>query len=183
MSNWENVLSLFDTTISALGPIQAVLSNAGVNTEDFASTIDKIDPGTGKLLPPSLKTMDVNLTGQIYMAKAALHYFGKWKGDGVKRQIVMTGSAASFIDCPPLHLYCASKMGVLGLLRGMRTHVEARNVTVNMVAPWMTGELLQRESTVFPCLPFFSPLFFLGIWSNWKKSGGLFARAALIQIW
>lgn len=155
VSNWENVLSLFDTTISTLGPIQAVLSNAGVNTEDFASTIDKIDPATGKLLPPSLKTMDVNLTGQIYMAKAALHYFGKWKGDGVKRQIVMTGSAASFIDCPPLHLYCASKMGVLGLLRGMRTQVEARNVTVNMVAPWMTETpmLLPEFLNVWGTLP------------------------------
>lgn len=140
VSNWDSVISLFDATINTFSSLHAVLSNAGINTEDFAATIDKVDPATGKPLPPSLKTVDVNLTGQIYMAKAALHYFKKYASDGVRRQLVMTGSAASFIDCPPLHLYCASKMGVLGLLRGLRTQVEARGVTVNMVAPWMTGE-------------------------------------------
>ncbi|GME34931.1 Short-chain dehydrogenase/reductase SDR [Neofusicoccum parvum] len=147
VSNWENVLSLFDTTISTLGPIQAVLSNAGVNTEDFASTIDKIDPATGKLLPPSLKTMDVNLTGQIYMAKAALHYFGKWKGDGVKRQIVMTGSAASFIDCPPLHLYCAKTpmllpefLNVWGTLPRNKPEGPARALLLPVVRPEVNGK-------------------------------------------
>lgn len=145
VSNWDSVISLFDTTVNTFSSLHAVLSNAGINTEDFAATIDAVDPATGKLLPPSLKTVDVNLTGQIYMAKAALHYFKKYAGSGdddgsVRRQLVMTGSAASFIDCPPLHLYCASKTGVLGLLRGLRTQVEARGVTVNMVAPWMTGE-------------------------------------------
>lgn len=155
VSNWDNVLSLFEATIARFHNLHAILSNAGINTEDFASTIDKTDPATNKLLPPSLTTMDVNLTGQIYMAKAALHYFGKFRDDGVKRQISMTGSAASFIDCPPLHLYCASKMGVLGFLRGIRTQVEARGVTINMVAPWMTETpmLLQEFYDIWGELP------------------------------
>lgn len=79
VSNWDNVLSLFEATIARFHNLHAILSNAGINTEDFASTIDKTDPATNKLLPPSLTTMDVNLTGQIYMAKAALHYFGKFR--------------------------------------------------------------------------------------------------------
>ncbi|KAK0650755.1 Secoisolariciresinol dehydrogenase [Lasiodiplodia hormozganensis] len=159
VSNWDSVLSLFDATINTFSTLHAVLSNAGINTEDFAATIDAVDPATGKLLAPDLKTVDVNLTGQIYMAKAALHYFKKCASSGddgvTRRQLVMTGSAASFIDCPPLHLYCASKMGVLGLLRGLRTQVEARGVTVNMVAPWMTETpmLLQEFYDVWGDLP------------------------------
>ncbi|EKG15293.1 Short-chain dehydrogenase/reductase SDR [Macrophomina phaseolina MS6] len=140
VSNWDDVLSLFEITISELGPIDAVLSNADLTTEDFASAIDKVDPATGKLLPPDIRTVEVNLIGQIYMVKAALHYFLRWKDDGKKRQIVMTGSAASFVECPPLHLHCTSKTGVLGLMRSMRTQVWRRRATINMVAPWVTGE-------------------------------------------
>ncbi|KKY20212.1 putative short-chain dehydrogenase reductase sdr [Diplodia seriata] len=158
VSSWPSVLSLFDATAGHFPgrPLDAVLSNAGVNTEDFAATIDATDPSTGALLPPDLSTVNVNLVGQIYVVKAALHYFGRQQQqqlDGEegkrrrrRRQIVMTGSAASFVDCPPLHLYCASKTGVLGLLRGLRSQVEARGVSVNMVAPWMTETpMLLRE--------------------------------------
>ncbi|EKG10478.1 Short-chain dehydrogenase/reductase SDR [Macrophomina phaseolina MS6] len=185
VSDWDNVLSLFNATIAKFGNLHAVLSNAGINTEDFAATIDKTDPSTGKLLPPGLKTMDVNLTGQIYMAKAALHYFGKFKDDGVKRQISMTGSAASFIDCPPLHLYCASKMGVLGFLRGIRTQVEARNVTINMVAPWMTGTPRDDE-TGTDMVPAETPMLleeFYNVWGELPRNQPAGpARALLLPV-
>lgn len=51
----------------------------------------------------------------------------------------MTDSAASFLDTPPLYLYCAAKTGVLGFMRGLRTQDIKLNVTVNMIALWMTG--------------------------------------------
>lgn len=137
VSKWDDVLELFQETWKTFGIINAVLSNAGVTNENFLE--DEIDPETGKLLPPNVKTIDINLTATIYVVKCAVHYFKKWPE--TRCQIVMTGSAASFIDTPPLHLYCASKAGILGFMRSLRTQlIKNNNVTVNMVAPWMTSK-------------------------------------------
>lgn len=67
--------TLFSTTATtSSGTIRAVLSNAAINTEYFTTTIDTLDPATGNYYhPPNLKTIDVNLTDQICIAKAALH--------------------------------------------------------------------------------------------------------------
>lgn len=136
VSNWDSVLSLFEFTFDTFGSVDVVCANAGTNAWDNLLSED-VDPHTGKLKAPTMKLMEVNLFGPIYTVKAAVHYFAKHpqKKPG---QVIMTGSAASFFDTPPLYLYCSSKAGVLGLLRGMRTQLPRRNVTINMVAPWMT---------------------------------------------
>lgn len=36
-------------------------------------------------------------------------------------------------------MYCAAKAGVLGLMRGLRSTLPAKNISINMIAPWMTG--------------------------------------------
>ncbi|OBT82662.1 hypothetical protein VE02_07938 [Pseudogymnoascus sp. 03VT05] len=134
VTNFSDVVALFEAAHAKFGIINAVLSNHGITNENFLA--DEFD-AAGKLLPPSMKTIDVNLTGTVYVAKLAAHYFRKWPD--VRCQLVMTGSAASFIDTPPLHLYCASKAGILGLMRSLRTQVlKNDNFTVNMIAPWMT---------------------------------------------
>lgn len=149
MSKWDDVLELFQKTWKTFGIIHAVLSNAGVNAESFLT--DDIDRTTGKLLPPNLKLLDINLTGMIYVVKCAVHYFAKWPE--TKCQIVLTGSAASFIDTPPLHLYCASKAGILGLMRSLRTQLIKKNITVNMIAPWMTSLSLPIIHSPPSCIP------------------------------
>jgi NAD(P)-dependent dehydrogenase (short-subunit alcohol dehydrogenase family) len=150
VSNWDDVLNLFEEAWKTFGIINAVLSNAGISNENFLK--DEIDADTGKLLPPNIKTLDVNLTGTIYVAKCAVHYFKKWPE--TRCQLVMTGSAASFVDTPPLHLYCASKAGILGFMRSLRTQlIKNNNVTVNMIAPWMTSKFYLGLIFVFtPCV-------------------------------
>ncbi|KAL3426704.1 hypothetical protein PVAG01_00213 [Phlyctema vagabunda] len=134
VSKFEDVLQLFQSTWERFGTIHAVIGNAGINTENFME--DEYENDVPKLKAPDLTSINVNLIGQIYTAKCALHYFKKWPEE--RCQLVMTGSAASFIDTPPLYLYCAGKAGILGFMRGLRTQVIKQNVTVNMVAPWMT---------------------------------------------
>lgn len=136
VTNWGSVLGLFEAAIEKFGTIHAVLSNAGISGENFLA--DQIDPQTGHLAPPSMKVLDVNLYGMVYVTKAALHYFSKWPD--TQCQIVLTGSAASYIDGYEIPLYTASKMGVLGLMRGLRCMLVGRKVSINMVAPWATGE-------------------------------------------
>jgi len=151
VSSWDNVLDLFQETWETFGVIHAVLSNAGVNKEDLLG--DEIDPTTGRLLPPNLGSININLVAHLYVVKCAVHYFAKWAD--TRCQIVLTGSAASFIDTPPLHLYCAAKAGVLGLMRSLRTQLIKKNVTINMIAPWLTitPMLLDNFMDIWGTLP------------------------------
>ncbi|KAJ4318663.1 hypothetical protein N0V84_006751 [Fusarium piperis] len=135
VSNWDHVLDLFEAAHARFGVIHSVLSNAGINTHEGLFT-DTMDPSTGRLLPPSLKSIDVNLVGQLYVAKCALHYFAKWPQ--TRCQLVMTSSAGAFFPAPPIHIYCAAKAGIVGLMRALYPELEGTNVTVNTVAPWLT---------------------------------------------
>jgi NAD(P)-dependent dehydrogenase (short-subunit alcohol dehydrogenase family) len=136
VSNWDQILDLFEAGYKKFGVIHSVLSNAGINTnEDLLDDI--IDAQTGRLRPPSLKSIEVNLLGQLYVTKVALHYFSKWPG--TRCQLVLTSSAGAFFPAPPIYMYCAAKAGVVGLMRALRCETAKRNITINTVAPWLTG--------------------------------------------
>lgn len=149
VSQWDDVLDTFQAAHEKFGTIHAVLANAGINKEDFLK--DQIDEKSGRLQAPDLNTIHVNLVGAIYIAKCTAHYAAKWPES--RTHLVMTGSAASYIDTPPLHLYCASKAGILGLMRGLRTQLISKNITVNMVAPWFTCKCLVLCSRLVSLTP------------------------------
>ncbi|OQV07302.1 hypothetical protein CLAIMM_11757 [Cladophialophora immunda] len=134
VSKWDNILQVFQGAWKKFGKIDAVISNAGINQENLLD--EEIDEATGMLKAPSLKNLEVNLVAHIYVVKCAVHYFAK--APGKRSQIIMTGSAASYIDTPPLYQYCAAKAGLLGLMRAFRTRLISKNITINMIAPWMT---------------------------------------------
>jgi len=135
VSSWSSIINLFETTYKAFGPIDVVCANAGI--AGFEVLLDDDTDTDGTLKEPNLKSIQVNLIGAIYTAKAAIHYFNKHPER--KGALTMTGSAASLIDNPPTFLYCAAKTGILGLMRGLRSQLPLKyNCTINMVAPWMT---------------------------------------------
>ncbi|KFY94442.1 hypothetical protein V500_03251 [Pseudogymnoascus sp. VKM F-4518 (FW-2643)] len=72
VSNFSDVIALFKAAHAKFGIINAVLSNHGIANENFLA--DEFD-ATGTLLPPNMKTIDVNLTGTVYVAKLAAYYF------------------------------------------------------------------------------------------------------------
>ncbi|KAH8595664.1 hypothetical protein B0O99DRAFT_709264 [Bisporella sp. PMI_857] len=158
VSIWDDVLELFQAGQIQYGGIDVVLANAGVN-EIGNLFEDGIDTATGKLEAPNLATLNINLLGVLYTAKCAVHYF--MKQEGKPCQLVLTGSAACFLDTPPLYTYSVSKAGVMGLMRGLRTQLpKNNNVTVNMVAPWMTKTpmLLPEFLNVWGELPANEPI-------------------------
>ncbi|CAK7236644.1 hypothetical protein SBRCBS47491_009708 [Sporothrix bragantina] len=134
ISNWDNVLHLFQDATVRFGIIHVVLSNADVNAHE--DLLDETFDADGKLKAPSLKSIDINLVGQLYVVRCAMHYFAKWPETAC--QLVLTSSAGAFFPAPPLYMYCAAKSGVLGLIRGLRSEVVKKNVTINTVAPWLT---------------------------------------------
>ncbi|EXJ86758.1 hypothetical protein A1O3_03712 [Capronia epimyces CBS 606.96] len=131
---------MFEQAHQRFGHLDVVVSNAGINRENLLE--DSYDPATGRLQKPDLKNLEVNLVAHVYFVKCAVHYFEKSPPPHTSsprtHQIVLTGSAASYIDTPPLYQYCAAKTGVLGLMRSLRTQLPRRNITINMIAPWMT---------------------------------------------
>ncbi|KAA8912037.1 hypothetical protein FN846DRAFT_361248 [Sphaerosporella brunnea] len=132
VSSWESVLSLFSAAAKQ-GPIDIVFSNAGVTGKE--QLLEDTFTSSGELAAPTFPDVAVNLTGTLHMTKLALHHFRK-TGTG---RLVLTGSAASYLDTPPLWNYSAAKHGVLGLMRALRCQVrEWGDVTVNMIAPWFT---------------------------------------------
>lgn len=136
VSNWDDVLNLFQDTTMRFGVIHSVLSNAGVNTHE--DLLDETFDDENMLKAPSLKSIYINLVGQLYVVRCAIHYFSKWPETAC--QLVLTSSAGAFFPAPPIYMYCAAKAGVLGLMRGMRSEVIKKNVTINTVAPWLTGK-------------------------------------------
>ena len=121
VSKWDDVLMLFQTAWKAFGTIHAVIGNAEITRESFIE--DTYDQETGKLEAPDLKSVNVNLVGQIYTLP---NYY-----DGLCHELPRH---------PSLYLYCVAKAGILGSMRSLRTQLIKRNVTINMVAPWLTGK-------------------------------------------
>ncbi|KAJ4250200.1 hypothetical protein NW762_012015 [Fusarium torreyae] len=137
VSVWAEVVEFFQHTYRRFGQIDAVISNAAINKVE---TIDEPSETGGtealELQEPDVSVLKVNAIGTWYVSKCAIHFFRK--NPETKSQLVLFGSVASFFDTPPLYTYCASKAAVLGLLRGLRTQTVKYNVSVNMIAPWMT---------------------------------------------
>lgn len=122
---------VFEKTIAKHGRVDIVLANAGIDEieDTFA---DVLDDG-GRLQPPKLIVLDVNLLGVIYTTKLALSFFRKL---GIQGSLVITGSAASYLDTPGIPVYNAAKHGVLGLVRSLRdTLAQEGLVRASVVAP------------------------------------------------
>lgn len=147
VSKWDDVLGLFEAAHEKFGVIHSVLSNAGISTHEGLLS-DEFDKESGKLMAPSLKSIDVNLVGSIYVTKCAIHFFRKWPD--VASQLVITASAGAYFPAPPLYIYCAAKAGLLGLMRGLRSETIKENITINTVAPWFTSRSIPHAGAPTP---------------------------------
>ncbi|KAF5615736.1 3-hydroxyacyl-CoA dehydrogenase [Fusarium sp. NRRL 25303] len=122
VSIWKDVIEFFQETYQRFGTIDTVFSNAAINKVESLDDLDATDITDGEeLQEPDLSVLKVNMFGTWYVTRCAIHFF-----------------LASYFDTPPLYTYCASKAGVLGLFRALRTQTVKYNISVNMIAPWMT---------------------------------------------
>ncbi|KAL2846085.1 hypothetical protein BJX68DRAFT_241503, partial [Aspergillus pseudodeflectus] len=133
--SWDDQLNIFEKTTQKYGRVDIVLANAGIgeSAEDvFVDTFDR----RHKLEAPTLVVFDVNIRGAIYTTKLALSYFRRLNIPG---SLVLTGSAASYLDTPGIPVYNAAKHGVIGLVRSLRDTLSAEGlIRANVVAPWFT---------------------------------------------
>lgn len=77
----------------------------------------------------------------MYVARIASVYLRHNRGPGADRSILLFSSVSGFKDTPSLFVYQASKHGVVGLMRSLRSYVSSpykHYLRINTVCPWMT---------------------------------------------
>jgi ketoreductase len=104
------------------GPVYALCANAGIGGENHPGPDDRF-----------VDIVRTNLNGTYWTIRAAL-------GLGLER-IVVTSSILARIGVPGYTAYCASKAGLLGLVRSLAVEL-APDVSVNALCPgWVATEM------------------------------------------
>lgn len=134
---WQDQLHLFLTALdkSPSKTIDIVIANAGISgLDDLASDDTEIN---GQPKEPNVDQINVNLIGVIYTAKLALHYLPlQTESPDRDRCLILISSIAGYVDKPGSPQYNASKFGVRGLMRCLRTTMPEQKMRVNLLAPW-----------------------------------------------
>jgi hypothetical protein len=94
--------------------------------------------------------LDINLNGCIYFARIALAYLhaGSDNSQLPSKCLTLISSAAAFQEAPGMPGYAASKVGILGLMRSIRSLAPKMcNTRVNVIAPWATDTAMVEGHT------------------------------------
>jgi 3-oxoacyl-[acyl-carrier protein] reductase len=118
----EEVEAAFNTIEEHWGPVQVLVSNAGVTLDSLMLRMSE---------QAFLDVIDSNLTGSFRVAKRAV---AKMLRLHVGR-IIFVSSVGAFIGLPGQANYAASKAGLVGMARAVAREVGSRQITVNVVAP------------------------------------------------
>ncbi|MBT3187649.1 MAG: SDR family oxidoreductase [Anaerolineae bacterium] len=112
--------------------LHGVIANAGLGGENQYSENDRWH-----------KIIETNLTGTYQLVEEALPYFAA-KEDGF-RHVVLVSSILARLGVPRYTAYCASKAGLLGLMRSWAVELAAQNILVNAIAPGWVNTSMARE--------------------------------------
>ncbi|HEX8306646.1 MAG TPA: 3-oxoacyl-ACP reductase FabG [Jatrophihabitans sp.] len=142
----ESVDRAFSEVEAEFGPVQVLVSNAGVTDDKLLMRMSE-DSFTGVL--------DANLTGAYRVAKRATAGMVKARGG----RMVFISSVVALTGAPGQANYAASKAGLIGLARSIARELGSRNITANVVAPGfietdMTAVMTEaRKSEVLASVP------------------------------
>ena len=121
------VTRLFETVDRELGPLTALVNNAGLSGH-----IDRLDAAPSETIR---QVIEVNVLGSIWCARAAIQRMSTENG-GRGGGIVNVSSGAATLGSPGNYVwYAASKGAVDSLTIGLAREVAREGVRVNGVAP------------------------------------------------
>ncbi len=118
----ESVDAAFDRIESELGPVEVVVSNAGVTADQIAVRMKDSEWDA---------VIDANLSGAFRVARRAATKMLRLRSG----RIIFISSIGGAMGQAGQVNYCASKAGLTGLARALARELASRSVTVNVVAP------------------------------------------------
>ena len=114
--------TLVPRTVEALGRVDVVVNNAGVNRDNLALRMSDEDWRV---------VVDVDLTAAFVVCRAALRPMLRQRWG----RIVNVSSVAGVMGNPGQANYSAAKAGLIGMTKSLAREVGSRGITVNAVAP------------------------------------------------
>lgn len=121
------VEALFAVVDSTLGPVTALVNNAGI-----AGPIGRLDQAESETLR---RVVDTNLMGVFYCCRTAIRRMSRRHG-GAGGAIVNLSSGAATIGSPDTYVwYAAAKGAIDSLTLGLGKELAGEGVRVNAVAP------------------------------------------------
>jgi NAD(P)-dependent dehydrogenase (short-subunit alcohol dehydrogenase family) len=134
--NYDDVVRMFDSAEERLGPLTALVNNAGITGK--SSPLPKADPDVIRAC------IDINVTGAIFAAREAARRMIPRK-HGV---IVNVSSAASSMGSPGEYVwYAASKGAIDSLTIGLAKELAPHGIRVNAVQPGMVDTEIHALSS------------------------------------
>lgn len=132
----EGCVQAIAETRRVLGPVEILVNNAGLGSADEGSIVETSDDAWSA-------AMAVNLDAPFRLSREA----AKDMTSGGWGRIVMVSSTAGEVGAPGMPAYCASKSGLLGLMRAISQDLAPHQVTCNAVLPgWIRTEMSERSA-------------------------------------
>ncbi|MGH3447954.1 MAG: 3-oxoacyl-ACP reductase FabG [Nocardioidaceae bacterium] len=133
VTDGDQVEAAFAEVEAAHGPVEVLVSNAGINRDTLILRMSDDDWES---------VIDTNLTGSFRVAKRAARGMLRLK----RGRIVLVSSVVGLLGSPGQVNYAASKAGLVGMARSLSRELGSRSITTNVVAPGfvetdMTAEL------------------------------------------
>jgi 3-oxoacyl-[acyl-carrier protein] reductase len=122
VTSTESVDAAFSAVEAEFGPVQVLVSNAGITKDTLLLRMSETDFAS---------VVDANLTAAYRVAKRATQGMLRAR-DG---RIVLMSSVVGMLGSAGQANYAASKAGLIGLARSLARELGSRSITVNVVAP------------------------------------------------
>jgi 3-oxoacyl-[acyl-carrier protein] reductase len=118
----EEVDAAFKAVEEELGPVEIVVSNAGITADQLLLSMKE---------DAWMSVIDANLNGAYRVARRATSKMIRAR----KGRIIFISSVVGLTGSAGQTNYSASKAGLVGLARSLAREIGSRGVTVNVVAP------------------------------------------------
>lgn len=124
------VETAFDAMAAAHGPISVLVANSGIGGANAPGERDRFE-----------ELVAVNLTGTYHCLRAAQ---ARLAPTGA-RHLIVVASILARIGVPGYSGYCASKAGLLGLVRALAAELAPEDIAVNAICPGWVDTDMARE--------------------------------------
>jgi len=152
VENEASVIGGYDAAEKALGPVDTVIANAGMNIQALSADIAIEDFD---------KVMNVNVRGAFLTAReGARRMMAAGSKETGRGRIVLVASIGAYKVLPGLAAYCTSKAGVAMLGKSLAREWVNRGINVNVVCPgyieteinsdWFQEEGGKKQMATFP---------------------------------